>query len=181
MSNLLSKIEIILLKADLEGLIKMGTPEDEYNNEALLIFNQINKSEADTTEEIAKIIYDVFVNQFGGNNKTKINFIKNRPVNKYYSVANEILEAIEDNEEMKEEFEEFKDNYANDYREEYIKCIKSGNWNRAVQLKEIILCLEAAPLKNLQLFISSVSLPFMFATYKIMAKVGTVFSGRPST
>jgi len=53
-----------LLKHDLEGLIKLGAPKDEYNQEAKLIWEQVSPDLK--PHELSEIIRDVFHKQFAG-------------------------------------------------------------------------------------------------------------------
>jgi hypothetical protein len=59
------EIEQILAKHDPVGLIKMCAPPDEYSSESLLIADQLGNKDW-TVEQIQKIVYNVFVEQFGG-------------------------------------------------------------------------------------------------------------------
>ena len=50
-----SQIDEILIKEDIEGLIEIGAPIDEYSDEAAQIFEIISKfEEEDFTEDIIK-------------------------------------------------------------------------------------------------------------------------------
>lgn len=57
------KIENILVKYDPMGLIRMGAPLDEYNLEARLIFENIDKIYS--VEKIQQLVYDIFRQSFG--------------------------------------------------------------------------------------------------------------------
>lgn len=65
--DLAGKINLILNKYDLEGLLRMGAPEDEYSNEAWLIEEGLSDlDEADLTlENINKVLLGCFRKQFG--------------------------------------------------------------------------------------------------------------------
>jgi hypothetical protein len=67
MSDLVKEIEQVLAHHDPVCLIKMGAPVDEYQQEAVLIFQQINSLMS--VGQIQDIAYQVFVSQFGCNNR----------------------------------------------------------------------------------------------------------------
>jgi hypothetical protein len=64
MENRNLEIEKILVEIDPVRLICMGAPDDEYSSEAIMIQDRTNKS--NTTDQIHVIVYDIFVEQFGG-------------------------------------------------------------------------------------------------------------------
>ena len=69
----LKDIENILIEYDPVKLIIMGAPNNEYSNEAKLIANQLNDSYS--IEDIHKIVYDVFMSQFGDTSDQAIKII----------------------------------------------------------------------------------------------------------
>jgi hypothetical protein len=58
------KIEEILIKHDPVKLIAMEAPLDEYRQESILINECVTRHFS--TESIHKIVYDIFIKQFGG-------------------------------------------------------------------------------------------------------------------
>lgn len=60
----LEAIEKVLVEIDPVKLIKMGAPDDEYSHEAVMIYEGINRYTS--LDKMHKIIFDIFVNQFGG-------------------------------------------------------------------------------------------------------------------
>lgn len=64
------KIEAILVKYDPVKLIKMGAPQDEYDSEAQMIYERTTRHFS--LEKIHEIVYDVFVKQFTGGTKYKM-------------------------------------------------------------------------------------------------------------
>lgn len=63
-SKKLQALEKILVDTDPVRLIVMGAPPDEYHHEAVMIYERINRYT--TIGNIHQIIWDVFVEQFGG-------------------------------------------------------------------------------------------------------------------
>lgn len=60
----LKQIEDILRETDVQSLIKIGCPEDEYNSEAKEIYNIILSKTISSIEELSIIIYCVFHDSF---------------------------------------------------------------------------------------------------------------------
>ena len=60
----LRSIRRCLLKHDLEGLIRLGAPRDEYNNEAKLIWDALDPDMK--APALVELIRDVFHKQFDG-------------------------------------------------------------------------------------------------------------------
>lgn len=60
----LEHIEQCLQTHDPVGLIKMGAPLDEYDGEALLVFERTNRYYS--IEKVQRTVYDVFVERFSG-------------------------------------------------------------------------------------------------------------------
>jgi hypothetical protein len=58
------KIEQILVRHDPIGLIRMGAPQDEYEQEAQLIYERTTRHFA--REKIQDIIYEIFIQKFSG-------------------------------------------------------------------------------------------------------------------
>jgi hypothetical protein len=59
---MIEEIQLILIDADINGLIRMGAPEDEYNSEAKSILDNISKDSS--IDEISIVIWDVFYDSF---------------------------------------------------------------------------------------------------------------------
>lgn len=76
-----SGIRKILNKYDLEALIKLGAPEDEYEQEAVMISEWIYPRI--TREALAECVRDVFTRQFG---------LGPYPYSTLLSIATEILD-----------------------------------------------------------------------------------------
>jgi hypothetical protein len=60
----LQTIEKILVDTDPVRLIVMGAPKDEYHHEAIMIYERVNRYTL--LGNIHQIVWDVFVEQFGG-------------------------------------------------------------------------------------------------------------------
>lgn len=88
----LDAIEKILVEHDPVKLIKMGAPLDEYDHEALLIYERINRY--NSVEKMQQIIYDVFVAQFGDKRRTAIKTIG--PFENYKEIAVKVKKVIGD-------------------------------------------------------------------------------------
>ena len=63
-------IERVLIEADPVALIKMGAPLDEYEDEAQLIYEHINRYFS--LDKVHQTIYDIFVSRFGGGTAYKM-------------------------------------------------------------------------------------------------------------
>jgi hypothetical protein len=62
----MSTIKTILLDEDIEGLIKIGAPADEYNSEAVQIGSEIYKLQGQPTEkQVTRVIEDMWQRSFG--------------------------------------------------------------------------------------------------------------------
>lgn len=62
----MSTIKTILLDENIEGLIKIGAPADEYNGEAAQIASEIYRLQGQPTEkQVARVIEDVWQRSFG--------------------------------------------------------------------------------------------------------------------
>lgn len=62
MDDKFEKIKAILVEVDLMGLIKIGASCDEYNQEAMMIYESINRYDTDIT--IKHKLWDIFYSQF---------------------------------------------------------------------------------------------------------------------
>jgi hypothetical protein len=60
----LEKVKLILKEADIQGLIRIGAPDDEYDLTAFAIVNRINNEGCDCKEDAVFIIYCVFLEGF---------------------------------------------------------------------------------------------------------------------
>jgi cell division ATPase FtsA len=71
MTRRLDQTNELLRKEDIEGLLSMGAPDDEYGPEAQMIVNRVGEAESHvpghkiTKEEIEAIIYAVWREMFG--------------------------------------------------------------------------------------------------------------------
>jgi hypothetical protein len=63
----LEQIEQILITHDPVKLVKMGSPTDEYDSEALDIYERVNRY--NSVDKMQQIIYDVFVSRFSGGDR----------------------------------------------------------------------------------------------------------------
>ena len=65
------KIEALLIQYDIEGLIALGAPKDEYSDEAFIIFETLsNYKSADLDyNDVALIISNVWKNKFNLDNE----------------------------------------------------------------------------------------------------------------
>lgn len=61
-NKIFEEFKKLLREADFQHLIKMGAPLDEYDHEALYLYEQIKTS--NSIEEIQKIIWDHFYHSF---------------------------------------------------------------------------------------------------------------------
>lgn len=66
----LEEIEKILVEEDPIGLIRIGSPSDEYNQEAEIIHERTSRHFS--LETIHNIVYQVFVQQFSGGEAFKV-------------------------------------------------------------------------------------------------------------
>ena len=82
MKNYVNEINEILYDYDIEGLADLGCPEDEYMNEAKMVFENINANM--TVEEVANICRVVYSQMFFGNYN----------LNQFIGLAEEILKII---------------------------------------------------------------------------------------
>lgn len=96
----LEAIEKILVETDPVRLIKMGAPLDEYEEEALLIYEHVNHYFS--LEKVHETIYDIFVTRFGGGTAYKLVDGSLIPVEK-------IIATIERAKKTIGEFESYKD------------------------------------------------------------------------
>lgn len=60
----LEHIKLILAQEDVEGLISMGAPYGEYDNEAQLIYNKMKGRIDLSLDQVSDIVADVFDSQF---------------------------------------------------------------------------------------------------------------------
>ncbi|PIR34621.1 MAG: hypothetical protein COV36_00435 [Alphaproteobacteria bacterium CG11_big_fil_rev_8_21_14_0_20_44_7] len=59
------KIESLLTKEDIEGLIGLGAPQDEYENEAKKIYEAILElPDSDNNIKVSRIIMDIWKQSF---------------------------------------------------------------------------------------------------------------------
>lgn len=96
----LESIEQILMIQDPVRLIKMGAPLDEYDSEALDIFERINRY--NSVEKIHQIVYDVFVSRFGGGDKYKM-------VNRTLVKVGEVKPTMESAKKIIGSFEQYRE------------------------------------------------------------------------
>ena len=82
MKNYVNEINEILYDYDIEGLADLGCPEDEYMNEAKMVFENINANM--TVEEVADVCKQVY----------DINFLPNHSIQQFEEMASEILMII---------------------------------------------------------------------------------------
>ena len=64
MTAVIDKISEALVREDIEGLINLGAPQDEYTFEARKIAEAVGAAKL-SEDEIADIIAEVWVNSFG--------------------------------------------------------------------------------------------------------------------
>lgn len=82
MKNYVNEISKVMFDYDIEGLADLGCPEDEYDSEAELLFNNIIDDM--TVEEMAglcKQVYDCM-------------FLSNHSVEQFIGMAEEILKIV---------------------------------------------------------------------------------------
>ena len=82
MKNYVNEISKVMFDYDIEGLADLGCPEDEYDSEAELLFNNI--IDEMTVEEMAglcKQVYDCM-------------FLSNHSVEQFIGMAEEILKIV---------------------------------------------------------------------------------------
>lgn len=82
MKNYVNEISKVMFDYDIEGLADLGCPEDEYDSEAELLFNNIIDDM--TVEEMAglcKQVYDCM-------------FLSNHSVEQFIEMAEEILKIV---------------------------------------------------------------------------------------
>ena len=82
MKNYINEISKVMFNYDIEGLADLGCPEDEYDSEAELLFNNIIDDM--TVEEMAglcKQVYDCM-------------FLSNHSVEQFIGMAEEILKIV---------------------------------------------------------------------------------------
>ena len=82
MKNYVNEISKVMFNYDIEGLADLGCPEDEYDSEAELLFNNIIDDM--TVEEMAglcKQVYDCM-------------FLSNHSVEQFIEMAEEILKIV---------------------------------------------------------------------------------------
>ncbi len=96
--HLAGKINIILIDHDLEGLIKMGAPDDEYENEAWLIEQSFSYFDEEdfTLSNVARVIVTVWNKQFGKRCPPRIDGLTPMRRNEICIVAFKILLVIKD-------------------------------------------------------------------------------------
>ena len=82
MKNYVNEINEILYDYDIEGLADLGCPEDEYMNEAKMVFENINANM--TVEEVADVCMQVYDHMF----------FPNHSVEQFEEMASEILMII---------------------------------------------------------------------------------------
>lgn len=83
MKNYVNEISKVMFDYDIEGLADLGCPEDEYDSEAELLFNNI--IDEMTVEEMAglcKQVYDCM-------------FLSNHSVEQFIGMAEEILKIVD--------------------------------------------------------------------------------------
>lgn len=99
----LDVIKQILIEQDVEGLIKIGAPKDEYDHEAELIFNRITNEDAEDLYKITIKIISVFFETFGTsvNCEKEVHSLKfsaksiNNFLTDYINIAKLILDSAE--------------------------------------------------------------------------------------
>ena len=79
MKNYVNEISKVMFDYDIEGLADLGCPEDEYNSEAKMVFENINANM--TVEEVADVCKQVY----------DINFLPNHSIQQFEEMASEIL------------------------------------------------------------------------------------------
>ena len=79
MKNYVNEISKVMFDFDIEGLADLGCPEDEYNSEAKMVFENINANM--TVEEVADVCKQVY----------DINFLPNHSIQQFEEMASEIL------------------------------------------------------------------------------------------
>lgn len=57
-------IEAILIEQDIEGLIKLGAPSDEYSSEAKMLYNRISNEDIKDVSDITVKLIGLFFEQF---------------------------------------------------------------------------------------------------------------------
>ena len=82
MKNYVNEISKVMFDYDIEGLADLGCPEDEYDSEAKIVFENINANM--TVEEVANICRVVYSQMFFGNYN----------LNQFIGMAEEILKII---------------------------------------------------------------------------------------
>ena len=92
------EINKILIKYDLEALIRMGAPQDEYFSEAWLIGCRLNNLEKDKLRlsDILEVLVDVYRAQFGWK-KVDFNNLEPRYKHKIFMATFEISLVLENN------------------------------------------------------------------------------------
>ncbi|HYN10813.1 MAG TPA: hypothetical protein VES67_25750 [Vicinamibacterales bacterium] len=63
--DLRAAVKRIIDAADIEGLLKMGAPEDEYDLEISLIAARLNSLQQPSVPAIEAIVFDVWQTKFG--------------------------------------------------------------------------------------------------------------------
>ncbi len=79
MKNYVNEISKVMFDYDIEGLADLGCPEDEYNSDAKMVFENINANM--TVEEVADVCKQVY----------DINFLPNHSIQQFEEMASEIL------------------------------------------------------------------------------------------
>lgn len=91
------KVKEILFIEDVQGLIKLGAPENEYDNEAFRITNRLNSEGASTVNDVLIVLYGVFAESFGcvfySDNIIKFKSEQVGEPEKYRSLANKIWQT----------------------------------------------------------------------------------------
>lgn len=82
MKNYVNEISKVMFDYDIEGLADLGCPEDEYDSEAELLFNNIVDDM--TVEEMAGLCKQVY----------DCNFLWNHSVEQFIEMASEILKIV---------------------------------------------------------------------------------------
>lgn len=82
MKNYINEISKVMFDYDIEGLADLGCPEDEYDSEAELLFNNIIDNM--TVEEMAGLCKQVY----------DYNFLWNHSVEQFIGMAKEILKIV---------------------------------------------------------------------------------------
>lgn len=85
-------IEQCLMTHDPVGLIKRGAPLDEYDNEALLIFERTNRYHS--VEQVHQTVYHVFIKQFSDLSQKRVLPHLIGPKENYREIAEQIVKIL---------------------------------------------------------------------------------------